>query len=1067
MKGDNSRETFGKEKHYSAVRQQQGRVQVDADWNEHVAIQRYLDTTEGIDVIGPVGAPEDQAGFAITYDPNVDGQGNADFLISPGHIYVDGILCESDMYNDYRWQPHWPHPDYVVETTVNGQAVRSVDVSKLPASSTGYVAYLDVWERHISWVEDDSIREVALGGPDTATRVQTIWRVVLAAKPETVDELLPPFSATLSAWVDQASGQTDACSLAPTTGYRGLENQLYRVEIHEGGSSATYKWSRDNGSVVARWLGGTDKPNTLLVDVAGGDASQRFESGNWVELLGDDLELAGNPGVFVKLTLVQGNVLTFDPNSVTYPSGISTIERSSFGAHPKIRRWDCNGPQKIEELKPLPLEEGILVSFGENGSAYVSGQYWLIPARAATQDIEWPRTETGGAIAQTAVGIHHHVAILGEFDRQSLPTVTDKRPLFPPLTRIHCECSTELPLPGQYRCYQVDPDGGADENAVPGIGMSAVDAVNQANSTQRRFKSLTGVANKIPRTGNDSIAIIMLGAGTARSPGEKGTRLYDEIVKLTGLTGYRRIVIRGSDYSNSADDKHNCGATQVGQFKVDTRPYPVEVDPGSERRFYVSAIATPVELTDPTAWRGARLTFIESIPPQADTDIVGKTLTVNTVTLTDESAQTYLMTTAEAIEDTIGSDHAWTNLQFVVEVPSVRVQSLALQANSSAWREVQGGGGGEGHNPGVAVAGLTFEEFQPSGLAGMELSFIRVLSTNPMVNEPLLSLRVTRLYEDEGQSSVDAGVSGFFALNTIHTTLLCFENAVLSPFSVENCRMLEATGCCALDGMHISNSRASIWGGTAGQIVWTDSDGNISSVMAYTADEKTFFMVVSGTRSNLSLDGMKGGSHGTWGTWLRLDENCKNAKVVVLDQGNLTDILMADDVSYEPQGLTVTDIRDSFGNHIQGAAGCLISESGLTLNSIYDWANSFSVIGLILVAPSSSTSNLSSRIPVIGVADSFDPSSVLGIVGISQNTTNTIGVPDPSIPVKVRVVKSGFVPVRLADQSITPPAVVYLNGHGLVGADSSNNARRIGVLVDKKDCTNHTGSFTVGIVSLD
>jgi hypothetical protein len=39
MKGDFSRFTFKKEKHYSSVRMQQGRVQLDADWNEQMDIR--------------------------------------------------------------------------------------------------------------------------------------------------------------------------------------------------------------------------------------------------------------------------------------------------------------------------------------------------------------------------------------------------------------------------------------------------------------------------------------------------------------------------------------------------------------------------------------------------------------------------------------------------------------------------------------------------------------------------------------------------------------------------------------------------------------------------------------------------------------------------------------------------------------------------------------------------------------------------------------------------------------------------------------------------------------------
>ena len=45
-----------------------------------------------------------------------------------------------------------------------------------------YLAYLDVWERHVTAYEDEDeerigIREVALRGPDTATRAQVVWQV--------------------------------------------------------------------------------------------------------------------------------------------------------------------------------------------------------------------------------------------------------------------------------------------------------------------------------------------------------------------------------------------------------------------------------------------------------------------------------------------------------------------------------------------------------------------------------------------------------------------------------------------------------------------------------------------------------------------------------------------------------------------------------------------------------------------------------------------------------------------------------------------------------------------------
>ena len=40
-----------------------------------------------------------------------------------------------------------------------------------------YLAYLDVWERRSTRCEDDSLREVALGGPDTTSRAEVVWQV--------------------------------------------------------------------------------------------------------------------------------------------------------------------------------------------------------------------------------------------------------------------------------------------------------------------------------------------------------------------------------------------------------------------------------------------------------------------------------------------------------------------------------------------------------------------------------------------------------------------------------------------------------------------------------------------------------------------------------------------------------------------------------------------------------------------------------------------------------------------------------------------------------------------------
>ena len=94
MKGDFSRSTFSKKKHYRKVWLQQGRVQVDADWNEQVCIQDYHDTTYLKDIVGQSGAPIENAGFSIELKETREGIKS--LSIGKGHYYVDGIFIENE-----------------------------------------------------------------------------------------------------------------------------------------------------------------------------------------------------------------------------------------------------------------------------------------------------------------------------------------------------------------------------------------------------------------------------------------------------------------------------------------------------------------------------------------------------------------------------------------------------------------------------------------------------------------------------------------------------------------------------------------------------------------------------------------------------------------------------------------------------------------------------------------------------------------------------------------------------------------------------------------------------------
>src|SRR6187402_2969150 len=94
MKADITRTTFHPAKHYSRVIAQQGRVQIDADWNEQVSISNEYLRRLAADLIGPYGGPQGDLGFAIAPIDVGAGPSAVDFAIGPGVYYVDGIRCE-------------------------------------------------------------------------------------------------------------------------------------------------------------------------------------------------------------------------------------------------------------------------------------------------------------------------------------------------------------------------------------------------------------------------------------------------------------------------------------------------------------------------------------------------------------------------------------------------------------------------------------------------------------------------------------------------------------------------------------------------------------------------------------------------------------------------------------------------------------------------------------------------------------------------------------------------------------------------------------------------------------
>lgn len=372
MKGDFTRRTFNPQKHYSSVRMQQGRVQLDADWNEQVDIDLYTQRMLIRDTIGRTGVPiESPGGFALGFERNPTPR----VFVSPGRIYVDGILCELEKEIDLNEQPDFPETldvQRLVEFQSNNQLVN--------------LLYLEVWEREITAFEDPSIVEVALGGADTALRTKVVWQIKTHAfQPQEFGED-PITTQALRITPDGRFQPLDPLDVAFDETEPPEGNQLYRVEIHEASTGddaagATFKWSRDNGSIVAAWRGGTGTSNDLAI-IAG---RTPVREGQFLEFTHDALELLGRPGILRKIVLVRESSPGVQRVEVDDASGIAELLNAFVDDAPnnrfrKVRIWDSAATpvQGTSVDRPL-VGGGVRVRFPNN--KYRTGDAWSFPVR--------------------------------------------------------------------------------------------------------------------------------------------------------------------------------------------------------------------------------------------------------------------------------------------------------------------------------------------------------------------------------------------------------------------------------------------------------------------------------------------------------------------------------------------------------------------------------------------------------------------------------------------------------------------------------------------------------------
>jgi len=218
----------------------------DADWNELSDLVKERLNQVLIDVLGS-GVPKERGMIELgEHDRGID-------RIRWGQVYVDGIPAEVRPHTE---EGEAPPALFQFDRQADLPPGRD-DTLIEPPGSGEYWLYVDVWERTVTSLEDNHLRDPALQGADTCTRTQTMAQVKWAETSEAVDALPQKGDAPATLTLRQGRTEPDPCD--PCAEEVALDtdigNYLFRVEVHDAEYNEDgrllkliLKWSSENGA---------------------------------------------------------------------------------------------------------------------------------------------------------------------------------------------------------------------------------------------------------------------------------------------------------------------------------------------------------------------------------------------------------------------------------------------------------------------------------------------------------------------------------------------------------------------------------------------------------------------------------------------------------------------------------------------------------------------------------------------------------------------------------------------------------------------------------------------------
>jgi hypothetical protein len=514
---DRARISYDPTRDYRLVVAQQGRVTLEADVNEQNTLASEALRWETIDIVGPAGTPDD--GYKVSLK-------NGALVVGRGTMYLGGWRLELPKEVALASQPDWL--DQPPPTTAAGEVFVPPAQAEIALLATEYF---------ISATEDQALREVALGGPDTAARTRlmqhfleipttgdtcelaegdvakTLKATGLVYHPKTT---ALTFDATLEVSFFPPPPPPDPCCPPAQGGYLGSDNQLVEVTVTSydpASRTGTLLWGWNDASFLYRasLVNAGANPQVLQLSQTPIDAEHTPQPTQAIEVLRTTAVL-GNPIDDNCVAALQGEVITlgsgtiFDPvsNQLTLPGGttLQTDPDTLF-----VRLWQAEVPFTEGQVTNLDKVSGLAVKVKINAlpvTPILARPFWQFAVRPNTPQqvypqryLEAPQFPDGPRQWLTSLA----VVVPGGPNTNREPVIHDCRKHFLPLTELEgCVCCNLALDPSQ--------DWLGSLNEALASSATALNICFQPGSFT--------VSSKITITGK---SVKMTGAGTATAHG--------------------------------------------------------------------------------------------------------------------------------------------------------------------------------------------------------------------------------------------------------------------------------------------------------------------------------------------------------------------------------------------------------------------------------------------------------------------------------------------------------------------------------------------------------------------